>query len=161
VLVGGAEKKTARAARQARTHARETRFLFLRFLSTQPLRVRFLHNKGGVRDSIAHDAYTKCRPVSSSGSKKTLRWGRAALSRAAQPRCTATARIALQLASAQPPQPSQVKALCAKAKEILMQESNVQPVRCPVTVRAFFAFGMFFRAGGPRAPPHPPLPPSI
>lgn len=29
---------------------------------------------------------------------------------------------------------SEVKALCEKAKEILAQESNVQPVRCPVTV---------------------------
>jgi serine/threonine-protein phosphatase 2A catalytic subunit len=27
-----------------------------------------------------------------------------------------------------------VRALCEKAKEILMAESNVQPVRCPVTV---------------------------
>ena len=29
---------------------------------------------------------------------------------------------------------SEVKALCEKAKEILSEESNVQPVRCPVTV---------------------------
>lgn len=28
----------------------------------------------------------------------------------------------------------EVKALCDKAKEILMKESNVQPVRCPVTI---------------------------
>lgn len=28
----------------------------------------------------------------------------------------------------------EVKSLCEKAKEILAQESNVQPVRCPVTV---------------------------
>jgi len=28
----------------------------------------------------------------------------------------------------------EVKALCEKAKEILAKESNVQPVRCPVTV---------------------------
>ncbi|KAJ3009579.1 UNVERIFIED_CONTAM: Serine/threonine-protein phosphatase PP2A catalytic subunit, partial [Siphonaria sp. JEL0065] len=27
-----------------------------------------------------------------------------------------------------------VKKLCEKAREILMEESNVQPVRCPVTV---------------------------
>ena len=27
-----------------------------------------------------------------------------------------------------------VRALCDKAREILVQESNVQPVRCPVTV---------------------------
>lgn len=29
---------------------------------------------------------------------------------------------------------SDVKKLCDKAREILMEESNVQPVRCPVTV---------------------------
>lgn len=29
---------------------------------------------------------------------------------------------------------AEVKKLCEKAKEILAQESNVQPVRCPVTV---------------------------
>lgn len=29
---------------------------------------------------------------------------------------------------------AEVKALCEKAKEILAEESNVQPVRCPVTV---------------------------
>lgn len=29
---------------------------------------------------------------------------------------------------------SEVKSLCEKAKEILAHESNVQPVRCPVTV---------------------------
>ncbi len=28
----------------------------------------------------------------------------------------------------------EVKLLCDKAKEILINESNVQPVRCPVTV---------------------------
>lgn len=28
-----------------------------------------------------------------------------------------------------------VKALCAKAQEIFVEESNVQPVKCPVTVR--------------------------
>jgi len=28
-----------------------------------------------------------------------------------------------------------VKALCAKAQEIFAKESNVQPVKCPVTVR--------------------------
>jgi serine/threonine-protein phosphatase 2A catalytic subunit len=27
----------------------------------------------------------------------------------------------------------EVKKLCEKAREILMEESNVQPVRCPVT----------------------------
>jgi serine/threonine-protein phosphatase 2A catalytic subunit len=34
----------------------------------------------------------------------------------------------------QPLKEQEVKALCAKAKEILANESNVQPVRCPVTV---------------------------
>lgn len=29
---------------------------------------------------------------------------------------------------------SQVKNLCDKAREILIEESNVQPVKCPVTV---------------------------
>lgn len=29
----------------------------------------------------------------------------------------------------------QVKALCMKAQEIFVQEDNVQPVKCPVTVR--------------------------
>lgn len=39
-----------------------------------------------------------------------------------------------QLMKCQPLREDQVKALCMKAKEILMQEANVQPVRCPVTV---------------------------
>lgn len=30
---------------------------------------------------------------------------------------------------------AEVKALCAKAQEILVDESNVQPVKAPVTVR--------------------------
>jgi serine/threonine-protein phosphatase 2A catalytic subunit len=34
----------------------------------------------------------------------------------------------------QPLKEQEVKGLCAKAKEILANESNVQPVRCPVTV---------------------------
>uniref|UniRef100_A0A2K5QPS5 protein-serine/threonine phosphatase n=1 Tax=Cebus imitator TaxID=2715852 RepID=A0A2K5QPS5_CEBIM len=38
---------------------------------------------------------------------------------------------------------SQVKSLCEKAKEILTKESNVQEVRCPVTV-----CGNLFRSGG-------------
>lgn len=29
----------------------------------------------------------------------------------------------------------EVKELCAKAQEIFVNESNVQPVKCPVTVR--------------------------
>jgi serine/threonine-protein phosphatase 2A catalytic subunit len=28
----------------------------------------------------------------------------------------------------------EIKMLCEKAKEVFMEESNVQPVRCPVTV---------------------------
>ena len=38
------------------------------------------------------------------------------------------------LMKCQPLPEEAVKALCEKAKEILMAESNVQPVRCPVTV---------------------------
>lgn len=30
---------------------------------------------------------------------------------------------------------TEVKDLCAKAQEIFVEESNVQPVKCPVTVR--------------------------
>lgn len=30
---------------------------------------------------------------------------------------------------------AEVKVLCAKAQEIFVEESNVQPVKCPVTVR--------------------------
>ena len=43
---------------------------------------------------------------------------------------------------------AEVKALCAKAQEIFVDESNVQPVKCPVTVRA----------PPPAAPPPPPRP---
>jgi serine/threonine-protein phosphatase 2A catalytic subunit len=39
-----------------------------------------------------------------------------------------------QLMKCKPLAELDVKALCEKAKEILMQEANVQPVRCPVTV---------------------------
>ncbi len=39
-----------------------------------------------------------------------------------------------QLINGTPLPEQEVKALCDKAKEILTQESNVQPVRCPVTV---------------------------
>ena len=35
---------------------------------------------------------------------------------------------------------SEVKALCSKAREILVEESNVQRVDSPVTVRAFSFF---------------------
>ena len=34
---------------------------------------------------------------------------------------------------------AEVKALCAKAREILVEESNVQRVDAPVTVRAIFS----------------------
>jgi serine/threonine-protein phosphatase 2A catalytic subunit len=40
-----------------------------------------------------------------------------------------------QLMQCKPLSETEVKALCAKAQEIFMEESNVQPVRCPVTVR--------------------------
>eukprot|EP00879_Flechtneria_rotunda_P014040 GHRR01014667.1.p1 GENE.GHRR01014667.1~~GHRR01014667.1.p1 ORF type:complete len:168 (+),score=31.67 GHRR01014667.1:272-775(+) len=39
-----------------------------------------------------------------------------------------------RLMKCQPLPEDAVKALCEKAKEILVQEINVQPVRCPVTV---------------------------
>ena len=39
-----------------------------------------------------------------------------------------------QLMKCQPLPEGEVKALCDKAREILIDESNVQPVRCPVTV---------------------------
>lgn len=35
---------------------------------------------------------------------------------------------------------SEVKALCQKAKEILVEEGNVQRVFAPVTVRLYFIF---------------------
>lgn len=39
-----------------------------------------------------------------------------------------------KLLQCEPLAEADVKALCEKAKEILAEESNVQPVRCPVTV---------------------------
>src|SRR5689334_13517662 len=47
----------------------------------------------------------------------------------------------------------EVMHLCAKAKEVLMNESNVQPVRCPVTVCGdihgqFYDLLELFRIGG-------------
>lgn len=39
-----------------------------------------------------------------------------------------------QLMKCQPLLENEVKALCDKAREILIDESNVQPVKCPVTV---------------------------
>jgi len=46
-----------------------------------------------------------------------------------------------------------IKRLCEKAREILMEESNVQPVRCPVTVCGdihgqFHDLMELFRIGG-------------
>lgn len=38
---------------------------------------------------------------------------------------------------------AEVKALCSRAKEILLEESNVQPVESPVTVS--FPTHLFFR----------------
>ncbi len=39
---------------------------------------------------------------------------------------------------------SEVKALCAKAREILVEESNVQSVDSPVTVIKQTSLGVFF-----------------
>lgn len=39
---------------------------------------------------------------------------------------------------------NQVKILCEKAKEILTKESNVQEVKCPVTVCGEFGNNLFF-----------------
>lgn len=40
-----------------------------------------------------------------------------------------------QLLQCKPLSEAEVKALCEKAQEIFGEESNVQPVQCPVTVR--------------------------
>ena len=48
---------------------------------------------------------------------------------------------------------AEVKALCAKAREILVEESNVQRVDAPVTVR------LFLRSTPRRAPPRRAGPP--
>lgn len=58
-----------------------------------------------------------------------------------------------KLMKCQPLPEEAVKALCEKAKEILVQESNVQPVRCPVTVCGdihgqFLDLLELFRIGG-------------
>ncbi len=45
-----------------------------------------------------------------------------------------------QLLSCQIIQESQVKELCNKAREILVEESNVQRIEAPVTVRSIFCF---------------------
>ena len=47
---------------------------------------------------------------------------------------------------------SEVKALCAKAREILVDESNVQRVDAPVTVRQN---GLAFRCSGLRTTQEP------
>lgn len=39
---------------------------------------------------------------------------------------------------------SEVKALCAKAREILVEESNVQRVDAPVTVSCYFYCFLFY-----------------
>ena len=44
-----------------------------------------------------------------------------------------------KLLKCEPLAEADVKALCEKAKEILSEESNVQPVRCPVTVCEYVA----------------------
>lgn len=58
-----------------------------------------------------------------------------------------------KLMKCQPLPEEAVKSLCEKAKEILVQESNVQPVRCPVTVCGdihgqFLDLLELFRIGG-------------
>ena len=58
------------------------------------------------------------------------------------------------LQKCQPLSESEVKHLCEMARQILMEESNVQPVRCPVTVCGdvhgqFHDLGELFKIGGP------------
>ncbi|KAJ6870671.1 LOW QUALITY PROTEIN: hypothetical protein NC652_036354 [Populus alba x Populus x berolinensis] len=58
-----------------------------------------------------------------------------------------------QLMQCKPLSEPQVRALCEKAKEILMQESNVQPVKSPVTICGdihgqFHDLAELFRIGG-------------
>ena len=43
-------------------------------------------------------------------------------------------RFIATLMDCKPIQESEIRALCEKAREIFYNESNVQPVRCPVTV---------------------------
>lgn len=50
-----------------------------------------------------------------------------------------------QLKKCEPLKESEVKALCLKAMEILVEESNVQRVDAPVTVTTFFF--LFFIIG--------------
>ncbi|CAI5488218.1 unnamed protein product, partial [Closterium sp. Naga37s-1] len=58
-----------------------------------------------------------------------------------------------QLQECKPLSEAEVKALCEKAREILVEESNVQPVRCPVTICGdihgqFHDLAELFRIGG-------------
>ena len=58
-----------------------------------------------------------------------------------------------QLMSCKPLTETEVKALCDKAREFLIEESNVQPVKCPVTVCGdihgqFHDLVELFRIGG-------------
>jgi serine/threonine-protein phosphatase 2A catalytic subunit len=58
-----------------------------------------------------------------------------------------------QLGECKPLTEADVKKLCDKTREILMEESNVQPVRCPVTVCGdihgqFHDLSELFRIGG-------------
>jgi serine/threonine-protein phosphatase 2A catalytic subunit len=58
-----------------------------------------------------------------------------------------------RLLSCKPLPEQEVRALCAKAKEVLVKESNVQPVRAPVTICGdihgqFHDLRELFRLGG-------------
>jgi serine/threonine-protein phosphatase 2A catalytic subunit len=58
-----------------------------------------------------------------------------------------------QLTQCKPLPEQEVQSLCEKAKEILMQENNVQPVKCPVTICGdihgqFHDLAELFRIGG-------------
>nr|GMD19302.1 serine/threonine-protein phosphatase PP2A catalytic subunit [Ipomoea batatas] len=58
-----------------------------------------------------------------------------------------------QLMQCKPLSEQEVRALCEKAKEILMDESNVQPVKSPVTICGdihgqFHDLAELFRIGG-------------
>jgi serine/threonine-protein phosphatase 2A catalytic subunit len=58
-----------------------------------------------------------------------------------------------QLLECKPLPEDRIKALCEKAKEILVNESNVQPVRTPVTICGdihgqFYDLKELFRIGG-------------
>ena len=57
-----------------------------------------------------------------------------------------------QLLQCKPLGEQQVKQLCAKAQEIFVDESNVQPVRCPVTVSGGMNEGPSSRWAVARAP---------